>query len=214
MSTDTKQVGIREIDPGALPTRYARGWHCLGVAKDFLDGKPHSVAGVRHQTGGVRRLTRRPQGPRRLLPAHGRRPVRGHHQGRRGGLPVPRLALGRRRQVQAGAVRQAHAADWPAPGRGRPTSAAACCSSGMTTRAIRRSPRSGSPRFPRPPATSGPTGGGTASSSRAPTAARSSTTSPTWRTSSTSTSGCRRTSRTSSRATSPRSTCTTWAGPT
>jgi len=43
LSTDTNAVGIREIDPGALPTRYARGWHCLGVAQDFLDGKPHSI---------------------------------------------------------------------------------------------------------------------------------------------------------------------------
>src|SRR6516162_2918506 len=43
MSTDTKAVGIREIDPGALPTRYARGWHCVGVAKDFQDGQPHAV---------------------------------------------------------------------------------------------------------------------------------------------------------------------------
>ncbi len=43
MSTDTNAVGIREIDPGALPTRYARGWHCLGVAQEFLDGKPHSI---------------------------------------------------------------------------------------------------------------------------------------------------------------------------
>jgi 3-ketosteroid 9alpha-monooxygenase subunit A len=43
VSTDTNAVGIREIDPGALPTRYARGWHCLGVAKDFLDGKPHAI---------------------------------------------------------------------------------------------------------------------------------------------------------------------------
>ena len=43
MSTDTNAVGIREIDPGALPTRYARGWHCLGVAKDFRDGQPHSI---------------------------------------------------------------------------------------------------------------------------------------------------------------------------
>ena len=43
MSTDTHAVGIREIDPGALPTRYARGWHCLGVANDFQDGKPHAI---------------------------------------------------------------------------------------------------------------------------------------------------------------------------
>ncbi|MCL5685521.1 hypothetical protein M5Z72_11220, partial [Neisseria meningitidis] len=43
MSTDTSGVGVREIDAGALPTRYARGWHCLGVAKDYLEGKPHGV---------------------------------------------------------------------------------------------------------------------------------------------------------------------------
>ena len=43
MTTDANAVGIREIDSGTLPTRYARGWHCLGVAKDFRDGKPHSI---------------------------------------------------------------------------------------------------------------------------------------------------------------------------
>lgn len=42
MSTDTS-ANIREIDTGALPDRYARGWHCLGPVKDFLDGKPHGV---------------------------------------------------------------------------------------------------------------------------------------------------------------------------
>ncbi|MCU1645841.1 MAG: 3-ketosteroid-9-alpha-hydroxylase subunit, partial [Nocardia sp.] len=34
---------IREIDVGAAPTRYARGWHCLGLASTFRDGKPHAV---------------------------------------------------------------------------------------------------------------------------------------------------------------------------
>ncbi|WP_245550272.1 Rieske 2Fe-2S domain-containing protein [Nocardia niigatensis] len=34
---------IREIDVGAAPTRYARGWHCLGLASTFRDGNPHSV---------------------------------------------------------------------------------------------------------------------------------------------------------------------------
>ncbi|WP_330183710.1 3-ketosteroid-9-alpha-hydroxylase subunit A [Nocardia sp. NBC_01503] len=34
---------VREIDVGAMPTRYARGWHCLGLASTFRDGKPHSV---------------------------------------------------------------------------------------------------------------------------------------------------------------------------
>jgi len=33
----------RLIDPGLPPTRYARGWHCLGLADTFRDGKPHTV---------------------------------------------------------------------------------------------------------------------------------------------------------------------------
>ena len=41
MTTET--AGIREIDTGDLPDRYARGWHCLGPVKDYLDGKPHGV---------------------------------------------------------------------------------------------------------------------------------------------------------------------------
>ena len=41
MATET--AGIREIDAGTLPDRYARGWHCLGPVKDFLDGEPHGV---------------------------------------------------------------------------------------------------------------------------------------------------------------------------
>lgn len=27
----------------ALPARYARGWHCLGIADDFRDGKLHTL---------------------------------------------------------------------------------------------------------------------------------------------------------------------------
>ncbi|TQM29092.1 Rieske 2Fe-2S domain-containing protein [Nocardia bhagyanarayanae] len=34
---------VRELDVGSVPTRYARGWHCLGLAKTFRDGKPHAV---------------------------------------------------------------------------------------------------------------------------------------------------------------------------
>lgn len=41
MTTDAE---IRVIDAGAPPARYARGWHCLGLAEDFRDGKPHTVA--------------------------------------------------------------------------------------------------------------------------------------------------------------------------
>jgi len=34
---------VRQIEAGAAPDRYARGWHCLGLASTFADGKPHSV---------------------------------------------------------------------------------------------------------------------------------------------------------------------------
>jgi len=34
---------VRSIDAGAVPDRFARGWHCLGLASDFRDGAPHSV---------------------------------------------------------------------------------------------------------------------------------------------------------------------------
>ena len=34
---------VRDIDTGAPPTRYARGWHCLGLADPFRDGRPHAV---------------------------------------------------------------------------------------------------------------------------------------------------------------------------
>ena len=35
---------IREIDSGTPPDRYARGWHCLGLVRDFADGEPHQVS--------------------------------------------------------------------------------------------------------------------------------------------------------------------------
>ncbi|GAC68459.1 Rieske 2Fe-2S domain-containing protein [Gordonia soli] len=35
--------GIREIDTGTPPTRFARGWHCLGLVDEYADGKPHSI---------------------------------------------------------------------------------------------------------------------------------------------------------------------------
>jgi len=33
----------RTIDTGVPPTRFARGWHCLGLADSFRDGKPHAI---------------------------------------------------------------------------------------------------------------------------------------------------------------------------
>jgi 3-ketosteroid 9alpha-monooxygenase subunit A len=41
--SDSAHVGVREIDTGTLPDRYARGWHCVGVADSFRDGKPHAL---------------------------------------------------------------------------------------------------------------------------------------------------------------------------
>ena len=35
---------VRTIDAGAPPARFARGWHCLGLAGRFRDGVPHAVA--------------------------------------------------------------------------------------------------------------------------------------------------------------------------
>ncbi|MBO0676699.1 aromatic ring-hydroxylating dioxygenase subunit alpha [Mycolicibacterium sp. S2-37] len=34
---------VREIEADAAPTRFARGWHCLGLIRDFGDGRPHPV---------------------------------------------------------------------------------------------------------------------------------------------------------------------------
>jgi len=38
--------GPRTIDVGTPPSRFARGWHCLGLASAFRDGdppRPHAV---------------------------------------------------------------------------------------------------------------------------------------------------------------------------
>jgi 3-ketosteroid 9alpha-monooxygenase subunit A len=35
--------GVRVIDSGAPPARFARGWHCLGLADSFRDQGPHAV---------------------------------------------------------------------------------------------------------------------------------------------------------------------------
>ncbi len=35
--------GVRTIDQGTPPSRFARGWHCLGLADRFRDSGPHAV---------------------------------------------------------------------------------------------------------------------------------------------------------------------------
>ncbi len=42
-SSKSDDVEVREIEAGSAPTRFARGWHCLGLSESFKDGKPHSV---------------------------------------------------------------------------------------------------------------------------------------------------------------------------
>jgi 3-ketosteroid 9alpha-monooxygenase subunit A len=37
------EPAVRSIDAGAPPERFARGWHCIGLAADFHDGAPHAI---------------------------------------------------------------------------------------------------------------------------------------------------------------------------
>jgi 3-ketosteroid 9alpha-monooxygenase subunit A len=42
-SSNQDRVTVRTIDTGQTPTRFARGWHCLGLANSFRTGEPHAV---------------------------------------------------------------------------------------------------------------------------------------------------------------------------
>jgi len=39
----TAATDARSLDQGVPPSRYARGWHCLGLAETFRDGNPHAI---------------------------------------------------------------------------------------------------------------------------------------------------------------------------
>lgn len=41
--TAAESDAIRAIEAEAIPNRFARGWHCLGLSETYRDGKPHSV---------------------------------------------------------------------------------------------------------------------------------------------------------------------------
>jgi len=43
MTSQTEADEVRLIEAQAAPTRFARGWHCLGLIRDFADGKPHAI---------------------------------------------------------------------------------------------------------------------------------------------------------------------------
>jgi 3-ketosteroid 9alpha-monooxygenase subunit A len=42
-ATEAGSDQVRTIDAGAVPDRFARGWHCLGLTGSFRDGEPHAV---------------------------------------------------------------------------------------------------------------------------------------------------------------------------
>ena len=37
------EAEVRMVDAGTPPARFARGWHCLGLADTFRDGTPHAI---------------------------------------------------------------------------------------------------------------------------------------------------------------------------
>ncbi|MBM4636165.1 Rieske 2Fe-2S domain-containing protein [Rhodococcus hoagii] len=191
MTTDATDVPqteeVRMIEAAAAPTRFARGWHCLGLIRDFKDGKPHSIEAFGTSWSCSPTARASSMSSTRTCRPHGRRPEPGRDQGATIACPfhdwrwngkgkctdIPyarRVPPGRQdprvdhARAQRPAVRLERPAGQPAAGR-------------------RHDPRDRGSTAP----TSGPTGPGTRSASRVHTVGRSSTTSSTWRTSSTST---------------------------
>jgi 3-ketosteroid 9alpha-monooxygenase subunit A len=86
---------IREIEAAAAPTRFARGWHCLGLKNAFGDGKPHAV----NAFGQKLVVFRSGDGTINALDGHCRHMggdlTQGEVKGNEIACPFPRLALGR-----------------------------------------------------------------------------------------------------------------------
>lgn len=40
---ESEQDEVRQIDAAPVQTRFARGWHCLGLSEKFKDGQPHTI---------------------------------------------------------------------------------------------------------------------------------------------------------------------------
>lgn len=95
----TTEGEVRVIDAGKPSTRFARGWHCLGLADSFRDGKPHAIKAF----GTEIVVFAAEDGTLNVLNAYcphmGGNLADGTGQGRFAGLPVPRLALERQGQV-------------------------------------------------------------------------------------------------------------------
>ena len=204
LQSETSETdAIRQIEAAAAPTRFARGWHCLGLTRDFGDGEPHACT-PSARSWSCSAAASADRRARRLLPPHGRDLSQGKVKGdeiacpfhdwrwggdgRCGKVPyskrTPRLA---RTATWTTLEQVGMLFVWNDPERDPPP------------------PEVAIPRMTARRVTTGPIRIGTAPSST-PTAARSSTTSSTWRTSSTSTGRCRTHFRTSSKAMSPRST--------
>ena len=49
MTSQTELDQIRVIEADAAPTRFARGWHCLGLLREFGDGMPLTVNAFGHK---------------------------------------------------------------------------------------------------------------------------------------------------------------------
>lgn len=43
LGAHTEDPDVRLIDKGADRHRFARGWHCIGLARSFRDGQPHQI---------------------------------------------------------------------------------------------------------------------------------------------------------------------------
>ena len=49
MMSQSEVDEVRLIEAQAAPKRFARGWHCLGLIRDFADGKPHAIKAFGHK---------------------------------------------------------------------------------------------------------------------------------------------------------------------
>lgn len=43
IKTEIRKPPMHRIEAAPPPERFARGWHCLGLAEDYRDGKPHRL---------------------------------------------------------------------------------------------------------------------------------------------------------------------------
>ena len=85
---------VRTIEAGALPARFARGWHCLGLAAGFRDGGPHAVAAF----GTKLVVFADSSGALHVLDDHPSPPPGGSYQRAPAQPPAERPAPGRHRQ--------------------------------------------------------------------------------------------------------------------